>query len=48
MNIGTQVTFNVGWESKIGEIIWISYEFAWVKDQTGIVHKISIPELKAV
>jgi len=46
MNIGTQVTFNIGWETKTGEIIWISSEFAWVKDQTDTVHKISIPELK--
>jgi hypothetical protein len=48
MNIGTQVTFNLGWETKTGEIIWISNEFAWVKDQTDTVHKILISGLKIV
>jgi hypothetical protein len=46
MNIGTQVTFNVGFETKTGEIIWLSLEFAWVKNQaTNEIHKILITDL---
>ena len=48
MNIGTQVTFNLGWETKTGEIVWISEECGWVKDQTDTVHKISLTEINAV
>jgi hypothetical protein len=48
MNIGTQVTFNLGWETKTGNIIWLSYEFAWVKDQTDTIHQILISELSTV
>ena len=46
MNIGTQVTFNVGSETKTGEIIWISPEFVWIKDQeTNETHKVLITDL---
>ena len=46
MNTGTQITFNVGSETKTGEIVWISSEFAWIKDQaTNEIHKILITDL---
>ena len=48
MDLGTQVTFNIGWETKTGNVIWISEEFVWVKDQDDVVHKILISELQIV
>ena len=48
MNVGTQVTFISGWETKTGNIIWISEEFAWIKDSKDIVHKILISELQII
>jgi hypothetical protein len=46
MSIGTKVTFNIGWGDKSGEIVWISDQFAWIKDEFENTQKIELSKIQ--